>query len=338
MVNFWTFLNRIYDEDYDPFIIAEHQMKELFDEEPSNERALNQTYTLNRHPHNSQSKEDRRNKCQNKENISYSECGPVKTKSCQTNDTEKSEKHFKTSPTSAFSKYSPQGNGDKNVARAPTPVPTSKLEKEDYPFLPPITNNSCKRIPSNETIHDVNINRYPLISLSNLSLCSSVSVEIPEENRKLGLCKSAEVRNDVQIPLIKRSISANNEKLNRNPLKKNLRMEHLLYGNEEQNEANSTTTADTLVDKYDEKLSKLNSLLDDENLDLMNSFSEFENVLQESCSDNDGFTFESELQTEKPGTKLERGDSMASKMSIDSAYNRWANFSLWNSAAVRNHF
>lgn len=299
-------------DDYDPYLLAEHQMKELFSDNHSSDEYLNLTYTVKR-PANpsSHSKEERRNKCQNKENIS----SPVKTISCQTDGAEKG-RSFKTSPTSAFNKYPSNGSSER-INRAPTPVP------DEFNFLPPITNNVARREASNQAPHDAHsINRYPLISLSNLSLCSSVSIDIPEENRKLGNCKSAEVRNDVEPFLLKRSISASNDKHNKNTVKKNLKMENLLYGNEDQKDPNTTYTTDPFLNEYDQKLEKINSLLDGEGFDLMNSFTEFENVLQNSYYDNDTYTAGSDSPPEKTIGKRERGDSMASKVSVDSAYNR----------------
>lgn len=299
-------------------------MKELFSDTVVDNEMMNQTYTLNRRINpSSYSKEERQSKCQNKENISHNNFDPMKTKPCQTNAIEKLEKYFKTSPTSAFNKYSAHGNNenDVNIVRTPTPIPTSEIEKNDFSFLPPIMNNTSKREMQNQISHDSNINRYPLISLSNLSLCSSVSLDISEENRKHGMCKSAEIRNDIEIPQMKRSISACNDKQNKNIQKKNLKMEHLLYGNEDQKDLNSFIPSDILADKYNEKLQNLNSLLDGENFDLMNSFADFETALQNSL-DNDTFRLDSELSTEKQNSPLERDDSLTSKISIDSAYNR----------------
>ena len=103
---------------------------------------------------------------------------------------------------------------------------------ENENFLPPIA--STKRASSQTSHEGHNMNRYPLISLSNLSLCSSVSIDIPEESQKLGVCKSAEMRSN-ELPVMKRSISASADKSsnNKNYVKKNLKMENMLYGDEE---------------------------------------------------------------------------------------------------------
>lgn len=318
-INYIHVFSSVHD-DYNPYLLAERQMKELFSDDSSNEN-LNQTYTVNKRlictPH---SKEERRNKCQNKENISCEDSGPVKAISCQTDGLEKVDRIFKTSPTSAFNKYSANGNTEHIMNRTPTPVP------DEYSFLPPITNNVPKREQqTHQVAHDSpNINRYPLISLSNLSLCSSVSIDIPEENRKLGNCKSAEIRNDLEPFYLKRSISATNDKPTKNTIKRNLKMENLLYGNEDQKEENTNYITDPFINECDQKLEKINTLLGGEGFDLMNTFNEFENVLQNSYYDNDTDTFitGSVSPIDKPNDKRERGDSMASKVSIDSAYNR----------------
>lgn len=300
-------------------MLAEHQLKELLSDDCVSEETLNETFVIkNQHtPTNNPSKEERRNKFQrNKENISHDCIGPVKTISCQTdnNVTLKEDRHFKTSPTSAFEKYAPASGN-----RMPTPVP---LDFENENFLPPIVNT--KRTGSQALYEGHTMNRYPLISLSNLSLCSSVSIDIPEDNRKLGTCRSAEVRGK-EFPNAKRSISASVDKStgnNRNYVKKNLKMENMLYGNED----NSCEALDS-DDKEqfrntDVKLDKLNGVSNADNFDLTDSFNEFENVLKSSYYDNEICAIRPESPLEKREESHDRGDSMASKMSIDSAYSR----------------
>lgn len=353
---------RIYD-DYDPFILAEHQMKELFGDINSPfDVHLNQTPSLNpKRP----LKEDRLQKSQNKENISYEQLlqqqqyGPIKSKSCQTtcSSEEPREKlNFKTSPTSAFSKYSASSatNGNNNsIVRLPTPVPVNELlDKEEFNFLPPLVNNTNTKndyygninqnynnsSSSQEIVN--NINRYPLISLSNISLCSSVSVDLPEESvhhrkstpltpscckntdRSCSSANSTSTTDGIlgNMPLSMRSLSTqSNEKLLPKNQKKSLRMEHMLYGNEDSSKDTSTPNT---PDLFEEKLEKLNSFLDADDFDLMNSFAEFECALQNSCCDTDSFLRDADSPDEKLAMKLQRGDSIASKMSIDSAYNR----------------
>lgn len=299
-------------ETYNPYILAEHQMKELLNDVNANvEKPFNETFTIAKlDTSNSPLPSKDRNNFHNKENISYDH-GPVKTISCQTDGTDKTEKYFKTSPTSAFTRY----NGSPELNRTLTPIPSYDYDTSDDTYLPPITKQE-----SVQTNHDTNMNRYPFISLSNLSLCSSVSIDIAEDRGKT--CKSADKPRNNDVQLVQRSISAcNGDKGNKNSIKKNLKMEHLLYGNTEPKEMNSTFVKDSYASKYDEKLEKLNSLLDGENFDLLNSFTEFENVLQSSCFD-DTFATNSDSSNDKRNLKLERGDSMVSKMSIDSAYNR----------------
>lgn len=354
---------RVYD-GYDPFMLAEHQMKELFGETTSPFNLhLNPTLSLNpKRP----LKEDRLQKSRNKENISYEQLlqqlqyGPVKSKSCQTTgssgEPREKQQNFKTSPTSAFSKYSASSatnGGDHSMVRLPTPVPVNDLlDKEEFNFLPPLVNNANAKRDSygnisrnqshNNSSQEImnNINRYPLISLSNISLCSSVSVDLPEENmqhRKStpltpSYCKNADhscsSANSTSttdgilgnIPLAMRSLSTqSNEKPISKNQKKSIRMEHMLYGNEDQSKDMSTSNT---PDLFEEKLEKLNSFLDADDFDLMNSFAEFECALQNSCCDTDSFLRDADSPDEKLAMKLERGDSIASKMSIDSAYNR----------------
>lgn len=306
-------------DNYNPYILAEHQMKELLKDVNANveTQPLNQTFTVAKLDTSNSplpTRDERWNNFNNKENIS-SYNGPVKTISCQT---DASEKHFKTSPTSAFSKYT---NGSTELLnRSPTPIPSYDYDKADDQtyVLPPITTKN----ETPQANHDTNMNRYPLISLSNLSLCSSVSIDIPDDRNKM--CKSADKpRTENEVQLLQRSVSAcNGDKSGKNAIKKNLKMEHLLYGNKESKDPNATYTTSTTTypSKYDEKLEKLNHLLDGENFDLLNSFTEFENVLNNTIFD-DTFTVNSDPPS-KQNIKLERGDSMISKTSIDSAYNR----------------
>lgn len=278
-------------------------MKELLNATSLNveQQSLHQTYTVEN----------------NKENISsFNHCGPVKTISCQTDGPDKSEEYFKTSPTSAFSKYS---NANIEVDRTPTPIPTSDFDRnDDVAYLPALT---TKYEPSLQPGHDTNMNRYPLICLSNLSLCSSVSIDVADDKS----CRSADkIRSNKDLQLAERSVSACNiDKGCRNSLKKNFKMEHLLYGNKERKEAdsNSTFPGDVYCSVYDEKLEKLNKLLDGENFDLLKSFTEFENVLRNTCFD-ETFGANSNLSYDKRNLKLERDKSMSSKINTDSAYNR----------------
>lgn len=305
-------------KDYpDPYLLAEHQLAELLNEVSQNEEPVSQTFVIKHRssPSHHSAKEERRYKFQNKENISHDFSGPVKTISCQTennnNAIHTNDKQLKTSPTSAFERYAPMDDN-----RLPTSVSPS-FENEN--FLPPIS--SAIRA-SGQTSHEGNyMNRYPLISLSNLSLCSSVSIDIPEEIHKLVPCKSENVRNS-ELACMKSCMSMSVDKSgnNKNYVKKNLKMENMLYGDGER--STPIHTRESFTEADDAKQGQPNGVLDEDDFDLANSFNEFENALQSSYCDNDAHTIGSESPIEKREITRERGNSMASKTSIDSAYNR----------------
>lgn len=134
------------------------------------------------------------------------------------------------SPTSAFVKYSP-------VSLIASP------------------NNIENVFPNSADHTETNLNSHPLHSLSNLSLCSIVSIESVDFNNKT---RSAIVRGTELSP-IKRNIS-------HNP-KKQIAIENMLYGDSEKDKSNL---------KFD--------LAEQE---LLKSVSEFENLLKLTADDDD---------------------------------------------------
>lgn len=137
-----------------------------------------------------------------------------------------------TSPTSAFVKY----------------LPGSPLEN-----FPDIIEN----VYPNEFHTETNLNNHPLHSLSNLSLCSVVSIESNDFNNKTHCV----VVKDSGLPsyTVKRNLSHNS--------KKQIDLENMLYGDSEKEQARL---------KFD--------LAEQE---LLKSVSEFENLLKITADDDD---------------------------------------------------
>lgn len=135
------------------------------------------------------------------------------------------------SPTSAFVKYSPV-----------SPLTASPNNTEN------VFSNHADNI-------ETNLNSHPLHSLSNLSLCSIVSIESVDFNNKT---RSAIVRG-TQLSPVKRNPSLNP--------KKQIAIENMLYGDSEKDKSNL---------KFD--------LAEQE---LLKSVSEFENLLKLTADDDD---------------------------------------------------
>lgn len=165
------------------------------------------------------------------------------------------------SPTSAFVKYSPVS------------------------LLVASPDNVENQIP--DQLHtETNLNRHPLHSLSELSLCSIVSIESSDFNNKT---HSAIVRGtDFPISPTKRSVS-------NNP-KKHIAIENMLYG--------------------DSKKDKSNLKFDLAEQELLKSVSEFENLLK--LTDDDDIVSPSLNRTSALGMI----NGINSSCSADSAYGR----------------
>lgn len=171
--------------------------------------------------------------------------------------------NLKISPTSAFVKYSPPNT---------SPFVTS----------PDNVENSI----SGQFHTDTNLNSHPLHSLSNLSLCSIVSIESADFNNKT---HSAIVRStELSKSPTKRSVSHNS--------KKQIAIENMLYGD------NKKDTSNLKFDLAEQELLK--------------SVSEFENLLK--ITDDDDIVSPSLNRT----SALSMINGVNFNSSADSAYGR----------------
>lgn len=207
------------------------------------------------------------------------------------------------SPTSAFTKFTPIQS------------PSSTADDEE-PFISPPSNfsdsiqNRClpgvvedifsEKIKSSEASDDIIKDRNEnSVSLSNLSLCSTISIDSIDDNKncRRGLAASARVHTyDKKVePRLKRSISAvePHQRKGRDFLMGNLKMEDLLFGFSHQhydkfletpvddinsNEKNSFDNF-TLSNEFLKRSDSVDktSMIEQE---LLKSMSEFENIFE----------------------------------------------------------
>lgn len=196
------------------------------------------------------------------------------------------------SPTSAFTKFTslhtpePLFISEDDNSNHPTKDDNKSIHSSDKSDSP-LTITSIGNFSSSK-----DSNQNP-ISLSTLSLCSTISIESVENNKnsnfRIGISNSAKVPEKKTPVPIRRTVSAVENRRNRDPFKGKLKMEDMLYGNSI-SEGERYFGSPTVMGCFERDLDDLNnsnslfkSLSDAETLnaeqELLKSMTEFEKLL-----------------------------------------------------------